>query len=100
MAEAEISSGRRDAKKLTIVVTDGRPLSMEATEEAAISLRERSRLMFVAVTEQAPIEAMEQWATFPPEENVLAVPDFSALKDKETVNHIISQACPELDDKA
>merc|ERR1719181_468266 len=66
MAESELGNGRREARKLTIVVTDGRPYSLEATREAAFSLRKRSRLMFVPVTENAPISEIQEWATAPP----------------------------------
>merc|ERR1719174_398023 len=55
MTEAEINDGRRDAKKITIVVTDGRPLSMAATQQAAFSLRRKSRLVFVPVGRNAPL---------------------------------------------
>lgn len=97
MAEAEIANGRRDARKVTIVVTDGRPFSLEATKEAALSLREKSRLMFVPVTENAPIADIMEWASTPAVENVIVVKDFEELALKETANRMVADACPALD---
>merc|ERR1719478_501364 len=98
MAEAEINNGRRDAKKLTIVVTDGRPLSIAATRQAAESLRKKSRLMFVPVGRNAPLAGIQNWATAPADENVVPVRNFRDLAGKETINRIVSDACPILDE--
>merc|ERR1719487_1734478 len=98
MAEAEIGGGRRDAKKLTIVVTDGRPLSIAATEQAAESLRRKSRLMFVPVGRNAPLAGIQNWATAPAAENVVPVRNFKDLAGKETVNRLVADACPDIMD--
>merc|ERR1719198_1469519 len=79
MAQSEMGNGRKDAKKLTIVITDDRPYSMEAATEAAFSLREVSRLMFVPVGEMAPLDAIQEWATAPPVENIIPVFDYTEL---------------------
>jgi len=99
MAEAEFGNGRRDAKKLTIVITDGRPLSIDETRDAAYSLRKVSRLMFVPVTAGAPIADIQDWATYPPAENVIIVEGFDELASKETANRILGDACPNLEDQ-
>merc|ERR1719272_2458144 len=49
-AKAELSLGRKSAKSVVVVITDGRPLSYRNTYYAARSLRKSARLVWVPVT--------------------------------------------------
>merc|ERR1719379_579855 len=79
-AEADLRNGRPDAAALVIVVTDGRPLSSERTFQAARSLREKARLMWVPVGQNCPLKDIEEWSSQPPRDNIIELADFEALQ--------------------
>jgi len=94
MAEAEFLHGRPDAQRLVIVITDGKPMSLTQTQDAADSLRKRARLMWVPVTKWAPIKDLELWASPPIHDNLIEVEGFSTLEQVATVDKIIGSMCP------
>jgi hypothetical protein len=96
-AAAELALGREDAQSIVILITDGRPMSMRKTEEAAKSLREQARLMIVPVTAYAPLDAAEEWASRPKADNFLPLTDFSDLEDPAKIDLIIADACQHVD---
>lgn len=96
MAEVELQTARKDASSLVIVVTDGKPLNKMRTQQASEKLRQRARLMWVAVGDGAPMEDIVHWGSEPVSENVLKVKDFDELKESGTLNEIIADACLEL----
>jgi len=93
-AEADLRNGREDAGSIVIVITDGRPLSSARTFEAARSLREKARLMWIPVGKNCPIADMKEWASAPLRDNMLEISDFETLDKPETISTIISDACP------
>jgi len=95
-AKAELSLGRKNAKSVVVVITDGRPLSFRNTKLASMSLRKSARLVWVPVTRFAPLAHIRQWATRRWQENVVRVKDFKDLKSvkKSPVNTIIANMCP------
>jgi len=95
-AEAELQNGRSDAQAIVIVITDGRPMSKGRTRQAAMKLRKKARLMFVPVTQYAPIRDIEKWASEPVADNVLKVDNFSDLTLSDTMNKLIADVCPEV----
>jgi uncharacterized protein with von Willebrand factor type A (vWA) domain len=93
-AETEITSSRADAQSIVIVVTDGRPMNIRKTTEAARRLRKRSRLLWVPVTKKAPLQLVKTWASKPVADNVVALKDYKELEKPETIDRIIANACP------
>jgi len=93
-AKAELQLGRKDAKSVVVVITDGRPLSYGRTWSASHALRKAARLVWVPVTAYAPLWSIKRWATRRWKENVVKVNTFAQLEDPATVNHIIADICP------
>merc|ERR1719263_2568074 len=59
-AKAELSLGRKDAKSVAVVITDGRPLSYRNTGIASKNLRKSARLVWVPVTKYAPLKQIKK----------------------------------------
>jgi hypothetical protein len=93
-AKAELALGRKDAQSVTIVFTDGRPLSYRKTGMAAHQLRKSSRLVWVPITKYAPLKKIKKWATRRWQENVVKVDTFGELKKPDVINHILANICP------
>jgi uncharacterized protein YegL len=94
-AKAELSIGRKDAESVVIVITDGRPLSYRKTTLASRSLRKVARLVWVPVTQYAPLKWVKLWATRRWEENVVQVESFEKLETPDVITHIIADICPD-----
>jgi len=93
-AKAELSLGRKDARSVVVVITDGRPLSYRATSIASRQLRKAARLVWVPVTKYAPLAKIKQWATRRWQENVVKVTSFKDLEKPDAVNHVLANICP------
>jgi len=93
-AKAELNLGRKDAKSVVVVITDGRPLSYRNTKVASRLLRKSTRLVWVPVTRYAPLRRIKKWATRRWQENVVVVKSFKDLEDVAPVNHVIANICP------
>merc|ERR1719487_2673193 len=96
-ASDELKFGRKDASSVVIVITDGRPMSPGKTFEAAKKVRSKARLMFVPVTEYAPIKDIKGWVSKPKKESMIQVPDFATLEKPKTISTIIENACPKVE---
>merc|ERR1719506_1224470 len=94
-AKAEMNIGRKNAKSVVVVFTDGRPLSYRKTEVAAKDLRKVARLMWVPITSRAPLKWIKMVATRRWQENVVLAPSNEDLALPDTVNHLIADMCPE-----
>ena len=79
-AKAELSLGRKDARSVVVVITDGRPLSHRSTGFSSRLLRKASRLVWVPVTKYAPLAQIKAWATRRWGKNVVQVKSFKDLK--------------------
>jgi len=93
-AKAELSLGRKEAKSIVVVVTDGRPLSYRSTFIAARNVRKAARLVWVPVTRYAPLKEIKNWATRRWQENVVQVATFEDLEKPDPMNHVIADICP------
>jgi len=93
-AKAELALGRKEAKSIVVVITDGRPLSYRNTGLASRNLRKMARLVWVPVTRYAPLKYIKKWATRRWQENVVQVKTFEDLAKPEPVNHVIANICP------
>jgi len=93
-AQAELSLGRKNAKSIIVVITDGRPLSYRYTNYASRIVRRSARLVWVPVTKYAPLKSIKKWATRRWQENVVPVKSFAALEKPDVVTHIIANICP------
>jgi len=93
-AKAELSLGRKEAKSIVVVITDGRPLSYRNTGIASKNLRKAARLVWVPVTSFAPLKEIKNWATRRWQENVVQVKTFEDLEKPAAVNHVIANICP------
>merc|ERR1719253_1527587 len=98
-AKAELALGRKDAKSVVVIITDGRPLSYRATSLASWSLRKSARLVWVPVTRYAPLAYIKHWATRRWQENVVKVSEFKDLEKPDMVNHVIANICPKKNPK-
>merc|ERR1719450_2046854 len=93
-AKAELALGRKGAKSIIVVITDGRPLSYRNTGIASRNLRKTARLVWVPVTKYAPLKKIKKWATRRWQENVVKVPTFKALEKPDVITHIVANICP------
>merc|ERR1719217_894581 len=96
LAKDELAMGRQDADAVVLVITDGRPMSLRNTKQAAKRLRKEARLMFVPVTKYAPLGAIKKWASFPRDENIVQVNHFYYLDSLAVADKVIADACPEI----
>jgi len=93
-AKAELSNGRKDAKSIIVIITDGRPLSYRNTRVASRNVRKSARLVWVAVTRYAPLRYIKKWATQRWQENVVVVKQFTDLEKPDVVNKVVANICP------
>jgi len=93
-AKSELTLGRKDAKSIVVVITDGRPLSYRSTGIASRKLRKAARLVWVPVTRYAPLRQIKRWATRRWKENVVVVKSFADLEKPDPVNQVIADICP------
>jgi uncharacterized protein YegL len=79
-ADLALQNGGRShvSKEKTIVflITDGNPNDMEKANAAAETIKEKARLVVVPVGHYVDVEAVDRWASFPTEQNVLPIPEF------------------------
>jgi len=94
-AKAELSLGRKNAKSVVIVFTDGRPMSYRKTKVAAIDLRKSARLIWVPISSRAPLAFIKQVATRRWQENVVLAATYKKLASPAVVNHLIANICPQ-----
>merc|ERR1712066_309243 len=94
LAESELVKGRQSANSVVIVITDGKPLSPRATKAAAKKLQERAKLVWIPVGNSAPRDLIEELASAPQKDHVIDVAEFDQLDQPDTLNKIISTACP------
>jgi len=97
-AQAELQLGRKDAKSVVVVLTDGRPMSYRKTWLASMEVRKSARLVWVPITKYAPLSDVKSWATRRWKENVVRVREFVDLEKPDMVNHVIADICPMYDD--
>jgi hypothetical protein len=93
-AASELSLGRGHAEAIVVVITDGRPLSYRGTWMASRYVRKMARVMWMAVTENAPLRFIKWCATKRWQENVVVVHDFEELDTPMPINHLIADLCP------
>jgi len=93
-AKSELSLGRKNARSVVVVITDGRPMSYRKTGVAARELRKGARLMWVPVTRFAPLGQIKKWATRRWQENVVPIKSFTDLEKPAAVSRIIADLCP------
>jgi hypothetical protein len=94
-AQAEVLYGRDGVTKVVVVVTNGMPLNPSKTTEAAASLKDVARVIWVPVTAGAPKDELKDWASTPSGQNIVSVADFKALETPDVVTQIIAAVCPE-----
>jgi hypothetical protein len=86
MAQTTLTNGGRPdvpkEKSIAFLITDGNPNDLTATNAAAADLKERARLVVITVGSNIDQNAVAGWASWPAEENVIAVDDFPGLMQK------------------
>lgn len=93
-AREELRLGRKNAKSIVVVFTDGKPLSLKATGLASKEVRKAARLVWVPITPFAPLANIKSWATRRWQENVVPVQTFDDLETNVPINQIIANICP------
>lgn len=96
MAETELNNGRKDAKAVVVVVTDGKPMNKRKVNMTVRRLRRKARLMWVAVSKNAPVGLIRKWASVPWKENVVFARNFRQLNSRGTTNRLVANMCPAL----
>jgi hypothetical protein len=94
-AKTELGLGRKDEEGVVIVITDGRPLSYRKTLQASRQLRKAARLLWVPVTQYAPLKFLKMCATRRWQENIVVVKDFDELGTPDVITQIMADICPE-----
>jgi seryl-tRNA synthetase len=93
MADTELGAGRKDAQAVVLVITDGKPMNKRKVAEMVRRVRTKARLMFMSVTNNAPVWLLRKWASWPVEESLIQVKDFDDLQSASTLNNLISNMC-------
>jgi len=94
MANAELMLGRKDARRVVLVMTDGVPISPDKTKLAANKLKRRARLMFGAVRLNTEgLRLMRGLASKPTRDNVMRIKDFKTMSKVATMNSLIRDMC-------
>jgi len=93
-AKAQLNLGRKNAKSVVVVFTDGRPMSYRKTEMAAKDLRKMARLVWVPITKRAPLAFIKKVATRRWQENVVLATSYTKLRKAETMTQLIANICP------
>merc|ERR1719327_719590 len=94
--EVLAASGRETAQSVVVVITDGMPNDSEATAMMAEKVKEKARLIFVAVGKNLDMDALYSWASFPPEYNVLSAKKFKKLVKSLNKGEYLPDICPNL----
>lgn len=93
-ARTELRAGRRDAKKIVVTITDGKPYSWRKTGAVSRAIkRSGARLVWVPVGRRAPVRRVKGWASFPWKENVVRVKNFKDLEKPDPINHVMANIC-------
>jgi len=87
-------NGRKNAEKVVVGFTDGRPYSYRKTWFAARDLRKSARLAWVAITKRAPLKFIKLISTRRWQENLVLATSYKKLMKAETVTHVIADICP------
>lgn len=86
---------RVGAQKVIVVVTDSMPLSTYVLNSEAKKLRDQGiRIAFVLVGHGVGERAVQHWASWPFQENVISLETFAALEKQETVTALLANICP------
>merc|ERR1719291_428933 len=80
-AKNELGKGRMDAPSTVLVITDGKPSYFEKTVEAARSVRDAARLMFVPIGNSVNFEDFTPLASHPLDENIIPNSQHAPLKN-------------------
>jgi len=94
--EVLAASGRETAQSVVVVITDGMPNDSEATAMMAEKVKEKARLIFVAVGKNLDMDALYTWASFPPEFNILSAKKFKKLLTNLNEGQYLPDICPQL----
>merc|ERR1719426_273627 len=94
--EVLAASGRESAQSVVVVITDGMPNDSEATAMMAEKVKEKARLIFVAVGKNLDMDALYSWASFPPEYNILSAKKFKKLLKNLNQGEYLPDICPNL----
>jgi len=94
--EVLAASGRETAQSVVVVITDGMPNDSEATAMMAEKVKEKARLIFVAVGKNLDMDALYTWASFPPEYNILSAKKFKKLLSNLNEGEYLPDICPNL----
>jgi uncharacterized protein YegL len=94
--EVLAASGRETAQSVVVIITDGMPNDSEATAMMAEKVKEKARLIFVAVGKNLDMDALYTWASFPPEFNILSAKKFKKLLSNLNEGAYLPDICPQL----
>jgi hypothetical protein len=99
MAKTILASGARaDVPKWqtpVFLITDGNPNSVKNAKAAAKDLREQAKVIVIVVGKNVSPKNPESWASWPREESIWYVEDFSSLA--VYMDDIMSRACKALE---
>merc|ERR1719387_2271026 len=99
MAKTILASGARaevsKSNTPVFLITDGNPNSVKNAKAAASDLKEQAKVIVVVVGNNMNPKNPESWASWPKEESIWYVEDFSSLYNY--IDDIMSRACKELE---
>jgi hypothetical protein len=95
-AEAELINGRPDTPAVVIAFADNLPMMPRKTGEVASSLRKKAKLIWAAATGSAEMTKFASWASRPVADNFVYMHKVEDFAKTETLNRIISSACPKV----
>jgi len=93
-AQSEFALGNKDHRTVVIVFIHGTPLSFRKTGLASRTIRKKARLVWVAVTEFAPLASLKKWASRRWQENLVVVKGKKGMASAVTGTHVIANICP------
>eukprot|EP00811_Abedinium_folium_P016136 NODE_2507_length_2200_cov_16.472745.p1 GENE.NODE_2507_length_2200_cov_16.472745~~NODE_2507_length_2200_cov_16.472745.p1 ORF type:complete len:414 (-),score=48.13 NODE_2507_length_2200_cov_16.472745:232-1473(-) len=91
--------GRAEAKKVAILITDGKPLSPKKTSSAARLLRNRGIKVVVVLvgTSSDVVGEVSRLVSWPKSQHFINLEGYSELPEDATINKIMTSSCPAAD---
>jgi len=95
-ADQELINGNPDSISVTVVVSDGKSMVEEATKQAAKRLQDKSRVIFMPLGTNPPLDFLNDVVSMPKRDHILKVANTDQLTSATEMNNLIAAVCPVL----
>jgi len=86
---------RQEADQAIVVITDGAPARASVLSQEAQRLKESGkRVIFIVVGPNLPRKTAIRWVSWPPQENLIVLPDYDTLATDQSALNLAATLCP------